>query len=326
MAKTAVNPENQRWLKVLGDAMPLCLSYIPIGLACGILLHASGFNFIMILLISCVVFSGGAQFILASLMLAHSTLLTIFLTLFFLEMRYALLGSSLSRYIHDESQRFVFIFAISMNDENYAVNYLKFVTDKHWTPKDALMVEHYSLITWSVSNMVGALIGSTVHIDLEIVDFALTALFIYMIVTQLRDHLKVLMALFSAVLAVIFLVITKSTLGIIIATLIASLTGFAIENHVVKHNDHPHHTWILGKTFQPESYRHTAEDEEVLEEEDEVATQEELSGRENEEPDPAHVDEKTAAAELAEDGETLSTKGKKSVKTKSKNADKGGEQ
>lgn len=326
MAKTAVNPENQRWLKVLGDAMPLCLSYIPIGLACGILLHASGFNFIMILLISCVVFSGGAQFILASLMLAHSTLLTIFLTLFFLEMRYALLGSSLSRYIHDESQRFVFIFAISMNDENYAVNYLKFVTDKHWTPKDALMVEHYSLITWSVSNMVGALIGYTVHIDLEIVDFALTALFIYMIVTQLRDHLKVLMALFSAVLAVIFLVITKSTLGIIIATLIASLTGFAIENHVVKHNDHPHHTWILGKTFQPESYRHTAEDEEVLEEEDEVATQEELSGRENEEPDPAHVDEKTAAAELAEDGETLSTKGKKSVKTKSKNADKGGEQ
>lgn len=326
MAKTAVNPENQRWLKVLGDAMPLCLSYIPIGLACGILLHASGFNFIMILLISCVVFSGGAQFVLASLMLAHSTLLTIFLTLFFLEMRYALLGSSLSRYIHDESQRFVFIFAISMNDENYAVNYLKFVTDKHWTPKDALMVEHYSLITWSVSNMVGALIGSTVHIDLEIVDFALTALFIYMIVTQLRDHLKVLMALFSAVLAVIFLVITKSTLGIIIATLIASLTGFAIENQVVKHNDHPHHTWILGKTFQPESYRHTAEDEEVLEEEDEVATQEELSGRENEEPDPAHVDEKTAAAELAEDGETLSTKGKKSVKTKSENADKGGEQ
>lgn len=306
MAKTAVNPENKWWLKVLGDAMPLCLSYIPIGLACGILLHASGFNFIIILLISCVVFSGGAQFILASLMLAHSTLITIFLTLFFLEMRYALLGSSLSRYIHDESQRFVFIFAVSMNDENYAVNYLKFVTDKHWTPKDALLVEHYSLITWSVSNMVGALIGSAVHIDLEIVDFALTALFIYMIVTQLRDHLKVLMALLSAVLAVVFLTLTKSTLGIIIATLISSLVGFAIENQVVKHNDHPHHTWILGKTFQPESYHHTVEDEEVVEEEDKVATQEELSGRQNEVPDPAHVDEKTAAAELAGDDEAQS--------------------
>lgn len=36
-----------------------------------------------------------------------------------------------------------------MNDENYAVNYLKFATDKNWTPKDALMVEHYSLLSWA---------------------------------------------------------------------------------------------------------------------------------------------------------------------------------
>lgn len=44
MAKAQINPERTRWLEVLGVSMPLCLSYIPIGLACGILLHAAGFK------------------------------------------------------------------------------------------------------------------------------------------------------------------------------------------------------------------------------------------------------------------------------------------
>ena len=74
MAKAQINPERTRWLEVLGVSMPLCLSYIPIGLACGILLHAAGLNFIMILLVSVLVFSGGAQFILASLLASNAPL------------------------------------------------------------------------------------------------------------------------------------------------------------------------------------------------------------------------------------------------------------
>ena len=38
-----------------------------------------------------------------------------------------------------------------MNDENYAVNYMKFATDKKWDPDDALLVEYYSLAAWSIS-------------------------------------------------------------------------------------------------------------------------------------------------------------------------------
>ena len=152
--------------------MPLCLSYVPIGVACGILLHAAGMNFLLTFLVSVMVFSGGAQFILASLLMLDAPISSIFMTLFFLELRYALLGSSLSKYMQNESQRFVWLFSVSMNDENYAVNYLKFATDKNWTPKDALMVEHYSLLSWAGGNMVGGLIGSAVHIDLEIVNGA----------------------------------------------------------------------------------------------------------------------------------------------------------
>lgn len=274
MAKAQINPEKARWLEVLGIAMPLCLSYIPIGLACGILLHAAGFNFIMTLVVSIVVFSGGAQFILASLLTIQAPLSSIFMTLFFLELRYALLGSSLSKYIKNESQHFIWLFAVSMNDENYAVNYLKFATDKKWTPKDGLMVEHYSLLSWSVANMVGSLIGSTISINLEVVDFALTALFLYMIVMQVRSHLTLLICLLSAVLAVVFLVITKSTLGIVIATLIASFVGFLIENTVRKHSKKPSSNWFLSKLFRPMSTRTTVEDQQAQRKHEEAKQQE----------------------------------------------------
>lgn len=271
MAKAQqINPEGARWLQVLGVSMPLCLSYVPIGVACGILLHAAGMNFLLTFLVSVMVFSGGAQFILASLLMLDAPISSIFMTLFFLELRYALLGSSLSKYMQNESQRFVWLFSVSMNDENYAVNYLKFATDKNWTPKDALMVEHYSLLSWAGGNMVGGLIGSAVHIDLEIVDFALTALFLYMIVMQVRNHLSLLISLVSAVLAVIFLSLTKSTLGIIIATLIASFIGFMIENTVRQRSDHPDDVWIMRKLFRPASSRDTISDRQEKDREAEV--------------------------------------------------------
>lgn len=265
MAKAQINPQKARWLEVLGVAMPLCLSYIPIGLACGILLHAAGFNFIMTLLVSVLVFSGGAQFILASLLTSNAPLSTIFISLFFLEMRYALLGSSLSKYIREKSQRFIFLFSASMNDENYAVNYMKFATDKKWKPDDALLVEYYSLMAWSVSNMVGSLIGSTISIDLEIVDFALTALFLYMLVMQIQNHLTLLVCLLASVLGVYFLVLTKNTIGLIIATLIASFVGFAIENTVRKHSKHPESNWFLSKLFRPKITKTTLEDKQAAE-------------------------------------------------------------
>ena len=111
--------EQPRWLEVLKVALPLCLSYIPIGLACGVLLHAAGFNTILTGLASMLVFSGGAQFLIASMLTANAPMHTILFMLFFLELRYALLGSSLSQYVQGTSKKFIYFFAISLNDENY---------------------------------------------------------------------------------------------------------------------------------------------------------------------------------------------------------------
>lgn len=234
--------ELPKWRQILNVSLPVDLSYIPIGLACGILLNASGFNVWTTLMVSVMVFSGGAQFLIASLLATNAPMYSVVLMLFFLELRYALLGSSLSKYLHGESLKFTAIFAASMNDENYAINYLKFSTDKKFTPQDALKVEHFTLLFWAVSNIIGSLIGNAIHIDLTVVHFALTALFLYMIVMQLKEWLLIVICILSGFLAVFFLVLTKSTLGLVISTIVSSLIGFAIEAQIRKHN--PKSRWI----------------------------------------------------------------------------------
>ncbi|KRN66934.1 hypothetical protein IV80_GL001024 [Pediococcus cellicola] len=237
-----------QWRVTLKEAWPLCLSYTPIGLACGILLHAAGFNTILTGLVSVFVFSGGAQFMIAQMLTTTAPILTIILMLFFLELRYALLGSSLAGYLKGQNHRFLFLFAVSMNDENYAINYLKFVTDRNWTPKDALQVEHWSLLVWTVSNIIGSLIGSAVQINLTVVNFALTALFLYMIVMQIKTRLILLISVIAGVLATFFMLLTKSTLGLVISTLVASFLGFMIESYVSKRWPKSH---LLYKIHDP---------------------------------------------------------------------------
>ncbi len=243
--KQVPDPDEPLWRSTLRVAMPLNLSYIPIGLACGILLHAAGFNTLLTGLVSLLIFSGGAQFLIATMLTINSPLLSIVLMLFFLELRYALLSSSLSPYLKGQSNRFLFVFAISLNDENYAINYLKFATDKKWTGKEALMVEHYSLLFWAVSNVIGSLIGSALKIDLSIVNFALTALFLYMIVMQIKNRLTIVICLISGVLAAVCMMATKSTLGLVISTLIASLIGFLLESTLRKRLPDSHWLWKL---------------------------------------------------------------------------------
>ena len=211
------------WLEALYAAMPLCFSYIPVGLACGMLLQKAGFNIFLTALLSMLVFSGGAQFLVVSMISVHASFVSTILMVFFLELRYALLGSSLSQFFKKEKRSFIALFSQSMNDENYAVNYLKYSTDPEWNRKKALYVNWFSMASWTGSTVLGTIFGSVIHVDTELVHFALTA--------------------------IIFMLLFKNTFGLILATLLASLTGYLVERFwktAHNKNDGPDHYDLTG--------------------------------------------------------------------------------
>lgn len=220
------------WQEALQAVMPLCFSYIPVGLACGMLLQQVGFSPLLTALLSLVVFSGGAQFLVVSLLAVHASFTSIVLMVLFLELRYALLGSSLSHFFKQEQRGFLALFSQSMNDENYAVNYLKYSTDKNWNRTRAIMVNWFSQASWVISTVLGSVFGSFIQVDTELVHFALTSMFIFMFVMQVKNKLLLLTGLFSGVLAVVFMLLLKNTFGLILATVLASLTGFIIDKKI----------------------------------------------------------------------------------------------
>lgn len=217
------------WREALHAVMPLCLSYIPVGLACGVLLQQVGFNVYLTAFLSIIVFSGGAQFLVASMLSIQAPIYSTILMTFFLELRYMLLSSSMSMFMKKEKKRFIALFSQSLNDENYAVNYLKYSTDPTWNSKKALYVNWFSLLSWLLSNVVGTLLGSMITLDADMVHFALTAMFIFMFVMQMKDATLIFTGLLSGVLSVIFMLAFQNTFGLIVATVLASLCGYVAE-------------------------------------------------------------------------------------------------
>jgi 4-azaleucine resistance transporter AzlC len=221
------------WYAVL----PLFVSYLPLGLASGILLQSVNFNVVQTLLISVLVFSGGAQFLVVSLLAASSSFGTILAMVFFLELRYALLGASLSRYFKQASTPFLAIFSQSMNDENYAVNHLKFITDELWDGRKALYVNWLSMLSWVLGNVIGTLGGAHLKMDSSLVHFALTSMFVYMLIMQVKNKKRLVAAVVSAILSVVLMMLIKNTFGIVLATIVASYAGHSFEQWQHKRRD-----------------------------------------------------------------------------------------
>ncbi len=85
------------------------------------------------------------------------------------------------------------------------------------------------MASWAGSNMIGNFFGSVFRVDADLVHFALTAMFIFMFVMQMKNALLILTGVLSGVLGVIFMVLFQNTFGLIAATIIASLAGFGLE-------------------------------------------------------------------------------------------------
>ena len=79
------------------DGFPIFLGYFTTALAFGLLTRTSGFTFVEGVLTSAVTFAGSGQFLMMNLYNAGSLLLSIIVSVFFINSRYIFMASSLSQ-------------------------------------------------------------------------------------------------------------------------------------------------------------------------------------------------------------------------------------
>lgn len=159
------------------------LGYVAIGIPCGILCDSIGLGPLQVFLLSALFYSGAGQFMIPNMYLAASPLASIIASVSLVNTRQMLYSASFAPECQGVSKRLAFFFAATVTDESYGVSTAKFA-EGGWSVDRALMVNLLSQSSWALSNVAGALLGGAIGIPLNIAAFAMTSIFICLLVTQ----------------------------------------------------------------------------------------------------------------------------------------------
>jgi 4-azaleucine resistance transporter AzlC len=203
---------------------PICLGYIPIGMAFGVLAQKAGLTPLEIGLMSMIVFAGSSQFIAVSMISAGASIAAIILTTFAVNLRHLLMSSSLSVFLKRASRFKLTVFAYGVTDESFAINYVRF-KQGGWDHNSALVVNHLPNMTWIVFTILGGYGGRFIPEGAFGIDYALIAMFICLLSFQLRAWKYVFTAAVAGICAVVLALTIPGNWYIVLASVIAASLG-----------------------------------------------------------------------------------------------------
>lgn len=220
------------WMGIIRDgvigAWPICLGYLAIGLAFGVIAQKAGLTPVEIGLMSVLVYAGSAQFIAVSMLSAGAGLVPIVLTTFTVNLRHMLMSSSLATFMRNLGTGRLSLFAYGVTDESFALNSAKF-RDGQWDWRRALVLNHTTNLTWIASTMAGGFGGQFIPAGAFGIDYALVAMFLCLLIFQLRGRLYVVVAILAGLLAVVLSLLIPGNSYIVIASVIAAALGVVIK-------------------------------------------------------------------------------------------------
>ncbi|NLC69831.1 MAG: AzlC family ABC transporter permease [Desulfuromonadaceae bacterium] len=209
-------------------AWPICLGYLPIGLALGVLAQKAGIPWWSVAMMSVLVFAGSAQFICVAMLGAGASASAIIVTTFVVNLRHVLMSSALAVFLQGVSRRFLALYSYGVTDESFAVNLTRF-REGGWDRWRALTVNHLANATWVLATIGGALVGQFLPPGALGIDYALTGMFICLLVFQLRGRIYVITGLLAAAIATAWYLLIPGDSYIVGASMSAATIGFLLQ-------------------------------------------------------------------------------------------------
>lgn len=209
-------------------AIPIMLGYIAIGIPCGILSASIGLNWLQVLIMCVLFYSGAGQFMLPNMWLAGSSVLSIIASISFVNTRQMLYSAAFAPWCQRVSKRLSFLFSATVTDESFGVN-MRCFQSGHWSVARATLVNLLSQSSWTASCVVGVLFGNALGIPQAIAAFAMTSIFICLLVTQKVTSANVVAALGAIVGVVVCKCVGLGGPAIFIGAIVGVACAFAFE-------------------------------------------------------------------------------------------------
>ncbi len=218
------------------DCIPTLLGYISIGIAAGVVGVAAGLSALEVVLLAVLVYAGSAQFIFAALVLDGSPAAAIILTTFIVNLRHFLMSATVAPHFTQYSVWKNIGFGVLLTDETFGVASGKVQQKRGLTSSwmNGLNVTAY--ICWIISCAVGALFGNWISDPKSFgLDFALTSMFIALLVLQLdaielvkiKHYIRLILCI--VILMVGFSFFVSSHMAVLLATILGATIGVVTE-------------------------------------------------------------------------------------------------
>lgn len=189
------------------NSLPILFAYMFLGMAFGLLLHQAGYNWPWALLTSALVYAGSLQFVLVALLSGGAPLLQVAVMSFLINSRHMFYGLSFIEKFNGMGKVKPYM-VHSLTDETYSVLTGVKIGDGEDEASVFFLTSLFNHSYWVLGSVLGALVGSSLPVELPGIEFSMTALFTVIFTEQwltMKNHLPALTGLASAIVGLLLL-------------------------------------------------------------------------------------------------------------------------
>lgn len=192
--------------RVFPKTIPIMISYLLLGMGFGVLIRSVGRSTLVSLLMSFGIYAGAMQFAMVSLFAQPLAVLELAILAVSINLRYLFYSISLINPLNGEPMWKKILTTHFCSDETFSVYITAGEDGGMATADDMFRIGLLNCLYWMVGTLLGALLGSVIPMNVEGIDFMMTALFITAFIEQWKGtdhHFPALLGVGASVLAVI---------------------------------------------------------------------------------------------------------------------------
>lgn len=192
--------------RVFPKTIPIMISYLLLGMGFGVLIRSVGRSTLVSLLMSFGIYAGAMQFAMVSLFAQPLAVLELAILAVSINLRYLFYSISLINPLNGEPMWKKILTTHFCSDETFSVYITAGEDGGMATADDMFRIGLLNCLYWMVGTLLGALLGSVIPMNVEGIDFMMTALFITAFIEQWKGtdhHFPALLGVGVSILAVI---------------------------------------------------------------------------------------------------------------------------
>jgi len=216
-------------------SVPVLLGYVTLGIAFGLVAAGTGYPWWLALLMSVWMYAGAGQFFAIGLFAAGTTIWEACLIQLVLNIRHAAYSfSMLNKFTGPFKPYLIF----SLSDETFALFSSMPTLPEERKHLFMVYVAVLDQIYWVSGTLLGALAGALIPFDMKGISFALTALFVVLMMEQIKRIKRPCVFIVSAVAALLGVSFLPGTISLLAALALALLLSAIVERNWIRSKNH----------------------------------------------------------------------------------------